>query len=318
MPDSDLTADVLILGAGPGGCTAALYAARGGLQTVLLSPTELGGMMAGAHVVANWPGQLEPLPGRVILARMREHALAAGARHILQAALGVDFTQEGRLTVYAGTEVHVAAAVIIATGAMAPSKRAPGEEELLGRGVCHCAACDGPLFRGEDLVVVGQDDQAVEEAMTLAGLARSVRLVCPTPKLGAAEDLCSALCARGNVELEQGLALEEIVGQEAVEGVVFRDREGRARRFEATGVFLYTRGSAPAADFLGGCLATDDRGFLVTDEMCQASLPGVFAVGDVRSKAVRQNVVAAAEGCIAALAAERLIRRRERVRADRG
>ncbi len=316
MADSDLTCELAIIGAGPAGCTAALYGARAGLDTEILSPTEISGMMAAAPIVGNFPAQVEPAPGREILARIHRQALAAGARHVLEAVIGVDLTGEPK-TVFAGLEPHRAAAVIIATGAMAASHRAPGEEEFQGRGVCYCAACDGPLYRGQDVLVIGQDDQAAEEALALSGVAKSVSLVNAAPKSPFADTLQAALASRDNVAIACGLRLKTIVGGDDVRGAVFTSPEGE-RTLPAAGVFLYLRGSAPATEFLYGALETDEKGFIKTDELCQTSLPGVFAAGDVRSKEVRQMVVACAEGCTAALSAERMIRQRFGVRLDRG
>lgn len=311
--------DVLIVGAGPAGCTAALYAARAGLRTGLLSPTELGGMMTWAQVVGNFPGQVEPTTGRDLLAKIRQQALNAGAEPLLEAAIGVDLNGEVK-TVFAGPEPRQARAIIIATGAMAPAKRLPGEQEYLGQGVCYCAACDGPLYRNQPVLVVGQDEQAAEEALALAATASSVCLVCPGAELAASDELLAALRSRDNVQMHMSLKLKEIVGSlsTGVNGAVFAGPGGEEQTLEAAGVFLYLRGTAPVTDFLYGMLPTDDKGYLVTDELCQTPVPGVFAAGDVRSKQARQMVIACAEGAIAALGAERLVRHRESVRLDRG
>ena len=318
MTAGDCSADVLIAGAGPAGCTAAMYAARAGLRTVLSSPTELAGMMARATRVANFPGQVGAIPGRDLLERIRSQALEAGAEHILESISGVDFSSPDQLVVYGGHQEHRVRAFVVATGSMGRAQKVPGEEELTGRGVCYCAACDGPLFAGEDIIVVGEDDQAGEEARTLAQIARSVTLVMPKADLGLDECLRRTLADRSNISLRGGLKLQRIVGEDLVVGAAFRSAEGTEEELMAPGVFLYLKGNAPATDFLMGALATDDAGFLVTDEMCQTSIPGVFAAGDVRSKQVRQMVVAAAEGAIAALAAERHVRKSARVRWDRG
>jgi thioredoxin reductase (NADPH) len=275
-------------------------------------------MMAKAALVQNFPGQIEAVPGREILARIRQQALAAGAEHVLETVNGVDLSDPGRLTVYGGHRDHMTAAVIVATGAMGRAKKAPGEEEFLGRGVCYCAACDGPLFADEDVLVVGEDEQAAEEALTLAGIARSVCLVLSRDDLRLDWSLQEALASRENVTIRPGLRLQEIVGQDAVTGARFRELEGGEHVLEGTGVFVYLRGAAPATEFLGGAVQTDDRGFLLTDELMQTSVPGVFAAGDVRSKQVRQMVVACAEGATAALAAERVVRKRGNLRLDRG
>ena len=318
MSDTTHTADVLVVGAGPAGCTAALYAARARLRTIMSSPVELAGMMARATRVANFPGQIEPVPGRDLLARIREQALAAGTEPVLESVNGVDFSDPASLVVYGGHQEHRVGAVIIATGAMGRTDKLPGEEDFTGRGVCYCAACDGPFFAGEDVLVVGEDEQAVEEAVTLAQMARSVTLaLAPTaPRLDP--DAEQTLAACDNVSLRPGLKLERIVGADGATGGVFRTAAGGEEELPAAGIFLYLKGNAPATGFLAGALATDENGFLTTDEMGQTSLPGVFAAGDVRSKQVRQMVVAAAEGAIAALAAERHVRQAGKVRWDRG
>lgn len=318
MGEPNHTADVLVIGAGPAGCTAALYAARSRLKTVITSPTELAGMMARATRVANFPGQIEPTAGRELLARIRRQALDAGAEAVLESVTAVDFSDPEALVVYGGRQEHRVGAVIVATGAMGRAAKLPGEEEFTGRGVCYCAACDGPFFAGEDILVVGEDMQAVEEAVTLAQIARTVTLVLPTETAAHEEEVAEALAGRDNVVLRAGLKLERIVGEDAVTGGVFRTSGGATEELPAAGIFLYLKGNAPATGFLYGALATDDEGFLRTDDMGQTSVPGVFAAGDVRSKQVRQMVVAAAEGAIAALAAERHIRKAGKVRRDRG
>lgn len=318
MPEGNLTCDLLVIGAGPAGCTAALYGARAGLKTVLSSPTETSGMMAKAAQVENFPGQVEVASGREILARLRQQALRAGAQAVLESVNGVDFSRPGELAVFGGQQEHRAAAVIVATGAMGRAEKAPGEEEFLGRGVCYCAACDGPFFAGDDLLVVGEDEQAAEEALTLSGLARSVCLVLPREELRLDWTLQQALAARENVTVRPGLRLKEIVGEEEVTGAVFHAPGGTEEVLPAAGVFLYLRGAAPATEFLNGAIAADEKGYLLTDELMQTNVPGVFAAGDVRSKQVRQMVVACGEGCTAALAAERLLRKHSGLRSDRG
>ena len=314
----NLSYDLIIIGAGPAGCTAALYAARAGLKTLMISPVEIGGMMSWAKIVGNFPGQVEPTSGREILTKIHQQAINAGAEHILESVNGIDLSGEVK-TVYAGITPHTAHAVIIATGAMAPSKKAAGEDEYQGRGVCYCAACDGPLYRGQKVLVIGQDEQAVEEALALSGVAENVCLAVPSAELGVAEALREALEQRDNVTVRCGMKLEEIVGEaDGVTGATFKGPDGEQCNLEAQGVFMYLRGTAPVTDFLYGTLETDEKGFITTDELCQTSAAGVFAAGDVRSKQARQMVIACAEGAISALAAERMIRGRSTVRLDRG
>lgn len=317
MAQGDLTCDVHIIGGGPAGYTAAIYAARAKLNTVVSTPAELSGMMAMAPSVGNWPSQVEPAPGREILERIYRQALRAGAQVVLEAIAGVNFSEERGLQVFGGAQLHVARAVIVATGAMNPAQKVPGEEELLGRGVAYCVACDGPLFEGEDVIVSGCDAHAAEETLALSEIASSVIMAVPTPKLDVDERLLEALEAAENVQVRTCLRLQEIIGKQAVEGARFTDGEGNEQVIEATGIFMYLRGNAPATEFLMGAVDLDENGYILTDEMMQTSFPGVFAAGDVRRKTVRQQVVAAGEGAVAALAAERFIRGGE-VRAQRG
>ncbi len=316
MANQEPTCDLIVLGAGPAGCTAALYAARAGLQTVMLSPTKISGMASKAPMVANWPGQVEPFAGQELVTRIEQQAVNAGAEHVIASVAGVDFSEETKL-VYAGQSVHAAPAVVIATGAMAPSSPIPGEDKFQGRGVCYCTACDGPFFRGDDVLVVGDDSQAAEETLNLSGIANSVVLVSASPKVGAHEELLQALDEADNVSIHCGLRLQEITGEDEVSGAHFEGPEGR-HFLEAAGIFLYLRGAAPATEFLMDAVETDEKGFITTDELCRTSVPGVYAAGDVRSKQARQMVIAAAEGAIAALAVESQLRHRAGVRLDRG
>ncbi len=316
MPEP--TCEVIVIGGGPAGFTAALYTARAGLDTLVVSPGELTGMMAQAPVVENFPAQEERLPGREILAKLRSQALRAGVRHDPQEASMAEFSTPGSFMVAAGRDLYTAPSVIIATGAMGRADKVPGEDKYEGKGVARCVACDGPLFKRQDVLVVGQDEQAVEEALALSGIAAQVTLVTPTARLAVPEDLQAALAARPNVRVETGLRLQEIVGDDLATGARFAGPRGQERVLEAPGIFLYLRGAAPATGFLSGAGITDAEGYIVTDELGQTSIPGVYAAGDVRKKQVRQMVVACAEGCIAALTAERHLRRRATVRWDRG
>ncbi|MBP8953872.1 MAG: FAD-dependent oxidoreductase [Armatimonadetes bacterium] len=317
MAETEANCDLCVIGAGPAGLTAALYASRAGLNTVVVSPTELSGMAAQAPVVANFPGQAEPIQGRDLVELIRRQAVAAGARHVIASVAGVDFSGEVKL-VYAGREVLAAHEVIVATGAMAPAGRLPGEEEYQGRGVCYCTACDGPFYSGENVLVVGDDDQAVEEALNMSTIASSVHLVTGMPEVRVDPELLAALESAENISVRCGMKIQEILGDDdQVIGARFTGDQNE-HVLEASGIFLYLRGAAPATEFLMDALETDAKGFIITDDLCRTAVSGVYAAGDVRSKQVRQMVVAAAEGATAALAAESHLRRRASVRLDRG
>lgn len=310
--------DLLTIGAGPAGCTAALYAVRAGLKAAMISPTELSGMMATAPLVANFPAQLEPTPGKQILSMLRQQAVSAGAEHLLEPAEAVEFSSGSPFEVYTGGGTRVARTILVATGAMAPSDPIPGEKEFAGLGVNYCTACDGPFYQGLDVLVVGQDAEAAREALTLSQIGRSVALVAKTKDLSFADDLAEQVQAAENIAVHLGMSIKEIVGEDAVTGARFAGPGGEEHVLNADGVFLYVRGRAPATGFLHGALQTDDEGFIITDESMQTSIPGIYAAGDVRSKQIRQNIVAASEGCIAALMADRFITGRGKVRLDRG
>ncbi len=318
MTQGDLTCDVIVIGGGPAGYTAAVYAARANLDTVVSTPATLSGMMALAPTVANFPAQVESVPGRDLLERIHVQAVNAGVEVVLESVAGVNFSAERGLQVFGGAQLHVTRAVIVATGAMSASEKTPGEEELLGRGVAYCVACDGPLFADERVIVVGVDQHAAEEALALSEIASSVVLATPVPKLKVEERVVNALEAADNVRIETRLQLQEIVGDDMVEGARFKGREGDETVIEASGVFMYLRGNSPATDFLMGSVDLDEEGYILTDEQMHTSVPGVFAAGDVRSKQVRQMCVAAGEGAVAALSAERFVRGGDWMRTDRG
>jgi thioredoxin reductase (NADPH) len=307
--------DILIIGGGPAGFTAAMYAARAGLDTVVMTPAKLSGMMARAPKVENFPGQVEPAPGREILAKIRQQALNAGAEESLEDAVGVDFSAD-ELTVYGGAGMHTARAVIIATGAMARGEKVPGEEQLQGRGVSYCAACDGPLYQDEKVLVVGDDARAVEEALTLAEIAEQTVLVTPSSSLDVDEKLQAQAESRENLAIQRGLKLQEIRGEDFVESAVFENSDDGDTHIEATGIFLYLHGWSPATDFLQGAVETDDEGAIITSELGETDVMGVFAAGDVSAGDVAQMVTAAGEGCRAALAAERFVRHGSQIRRD--
>ncbi|NLO04562.1 MAG: FAD-dependent oxidoreductase [candidate division WS1 bacterium] len=318
MAQGDLTCDVHIIGGGPAGYTAGIYAARAGLKTVISTPAALSGMMAMAPTVGNWPSQVEPAPGRDILERIHDQALNAGAEVVLESVAGVNFSEERGLQVFGGAQVHVARAVVVATGAMSPAEKVPGEEDFLGRGVAYCVACDGPLFAEEPVIVVGLDQHAAEEALALSEIASSVVFATPARTLNLDDHLAGALAETPNVTVETGVRLQEIVGDQSVEGGRFKDTDGNERIIAGTGIFMYLRGNEPATEFLLGAVDLDEKGFIITDELLATSMPGVYAAGDVRHKVVRQQVVAAGEGAVAALSAERFVRGSERIAMQRG
>ena len=292
-------ADVLIVGGGPAGYTAALYAARSGLTTLVLEGTAPGGQLAAAESVENYPGEPQAVKGWYLAERMRQGAERSGAATVLARVTALRLPGPKKL---AETEAGTFAgrALIYAAGAFPRRLGIPGEERLLGRGVSFCAACDGAFFRGRDVAVVGGGNSAVSEALTLSRLCRQVTVVHRRDTLRAERQGVQALEQVGNVRFLWNAAVEAIAGDKAVAGLQYRDLvSGRQALLPCAGVFVAI-GRQPETTLLAGQLPLDPAGYVSADETTATAVPGVFAAGDVRSKRLRQVVTAAADGAVAA------------------
>ena len=292
-------ADVLIVGGGPAGYTAALYAARSGLTTLVLEGTAPGGQLAAAESVENYPGEPQAVKGWYLAERMRQGAERSGAGTVLARVTALRLPGPKKL---AETEAGTFAgrALIYAAGAFPRRLGIPGEERLLGRGVSFCAACDGAFFRGRDVAVVGGGNSAVSEALTLSRLCRQVTVVHRRNTLRAERQGVQALEQAGNVRFLWNAAVEAITGDKAVAGLQYRDLvSGRQALRPSAGVFVAI-GRQPETTLLAGQLPLDPAGYVSADETTATAVPGVFAAGDVRSKRLRQVVTAAADGAVAA------------------
>ena len=292
-------ADVLIVGGGPAGYTAALYAARSGLTTLVLEGTAPGGQLAAAESVENYPGEPQAVKGWYLAERMRQGAERSGAATVLARVTALRLPGPKKL---AETEAGTFAgrALIYAAGAFPRRLGIPGEERLLGRGVSFCAACDGAFFRGRDVAVVGGGNSAVSEALTLSRLCRQVTVVHRRDTLRAERQGVQALEQAGNVRFLWNAAVEAITGDKAVAGLQYRDLvSGRQALLPCAGVFVAI-GRQPETTLLAGQLPLDPAGYVSADETTATAVPGVFAAGDVRSKRLRQVITAAADGAVAA------------------
>jgi thioredoxin reductase (NADPH) len=303
--------DIIILGAGPGGTTAAIYAARAGLRTIMVDKVHLGGQMVASERIANYPGYPEAISGRELLAAMRKQAQQHGAEFLVSEVLEVDLGGEiKKAFCYHGE--YQARALIIATGAGERKSKIPGEEEFLGRGVSYCATCDGPFFKGEEVAVVGDSEEAAQEALFLAQLARRVHLLLPKGGLRASPDLVRQAQETPQLVFHPHQRVKRVVGSGTVSGVECQGQDGSITLLPVKGIFFYLLGAMPATGFLRGALALDENGYVVVDENMGTSVPGVYAVGDVRRGVLKQIVTAAADGAVAAMAAESYIRQRPR------
>lgn len=313
--NNDTHYDVVIIGGGPAGATAAIYTSRAGLKTLVLDKGLTTGAMGITSKIANYPGVLEEISGADLLERMRTQARSFGAEFVSDKVIGVDLLSEEK-TVFGNSGNYAARSVIIATGSMGRGTRVKGEDELLGHGVSYCATCDAAFFRDHEVVVAGNSDEAVEEALFLTRFARRVHFLSPTPELKAPPHLIEELAENPKVTLYQGASVREIIGQNRVEAVRFALRGQPEQTMAVTGAFVYLQGGKPITDFLQGQLEITDTGCLIVDREHQTAIPGVFAVGDVLCNHVKQAVIAAAEGAIAGIAVEKVLHGRKQMVVD--
>ncbi|GAB4390768.1 MAG: thioredoxin-disulfide reductase [Thermodesulfovibrionales bacterium] len=308
------TYDVIIVGGGPAGLSAGLYCKRAVLKSVLLEKGLLGGQIAISKDVENYPG-LEGITGFDLAEKMAAHARAFGLEIIqdevvsIQAAADRAAGPPGLHSVdLAGGDRLGAVALILALGGSVRKLGVPGEAEYLGSGVSYCATCDGFFFKGKTAVVVGGGDTAVEEALYLARLAGKVYLVHRRDSLRASRLLQDRLMADPRIEVIWDTVVREIKGERGAVNAVFLEnaRTGEKRELPTDGVFVFI-GYSPNSRLIPPGVRMNERGFVVTDEKCETSVPGIFAAGDLRHKFANQIVVAAADGCIAALGAAHYI-----------
>ena len=295
----DKVYDVLILGGGPAGYTAAMYAARAGLRVAVLERLAAGGQMALTHQVDNYPGFDEGVDGFELGMRMQKGAERFGAETIFAEVQSVKLNQEIK-ELHTDQGVYYGRTVIVATGANPRKLGLPMEQELTGRGVHYCAACDGMFYRGKTVVLVGGGNSAVADALVLSRVAEKVILVHRRDTLRASKIYHEPLQRAQNLEFRWNSEVVALQHGDHVEGVVLRNKvTGEEEQIPCDGVFV-SIGRTPATELFAGQLDLDESGCIVAGESTATNLPGVYAVGDVRTKAVRQIVTATADGAVAA------------------
>ena len=301
----------LIIGSGPAGYTAAIYAARANLQPILVQGMQAGGQLIITTDVENYPGFAEVIQGPWLMEQMRQQAEHVGTRIITDLIVAADLSKRPFTCVGDSGDVYVADTVAICTGAQARWLGIPSEEAFRGHGVSACATCDGFFFRGKEVVVVGGGNTAVEEALYLTNHAARVTLVHRRDRLRAEKILQDRLFANPKIHVVWDNAVEEILGEGTpphVAGVRLVNLKTRQSSVVPCDGFFVAIGHTPVTDLFRGQLTLDAEGYIITKPDSTATdIPGVFAAGDVRDKIFRQAVTAAGMGCMAALEAEKFL-----------
>lgn len=295
--------DMVILGGGPAGLTAALYAARAGFSVVVLEQLSAGGQMALSHQIDNYPGFENGIDGVTLSQKMEAQALHFGALTKRAEVQSVDLTSDPKV-IRTSEGVYCGKTVVVATGAVPRALGLPVEQAFIGRGLHYCAACDGMFYRGKTVVVVGGGNSATADALLLSRIAEKVILVHRRDTLRAEKVYHAPLLNAENVEFRWNSEVTQLLRGDRLRGVSIRTRD-RALEEEilCDGVFISV-GRRPATHLFDGQLALDDNGYVIADESTRTAIPGVYAVGDVRTKPVRQIVTAVADGAVAAHMAE--------------
>ena len=298
--------DLIIIGGGPAGLAAAIYAGRARLKTLIVEKLVLGGQASNAYLIENYPGFPEGVSGHELARKMAEQAGKLGIP-VLWGKVAALRQSDKRYEVAVADRTIKAKAVIIAAGSENEKLNVPGEAEFQGRGVSYCAACDGPFYKNKNIMVVGGGNTAIEEALFLTRFAAKVSLVHRRDELRADKILAERAKAHPKIYFFWHSVLEEIKGEKFVKEALLKDAvTGKKLIVPVDGVFVYI-GSQPGTEFLKGLVKLDGQGYIVTDDGMKTSSGGIFAAGDVRQKNLRQIVTAAADGAIAAEAAREYI-----------
>lgn len=304
--------DVIIIGAGPAGLSAGIYAGRALLNALIIEKGQDGGQIVQTAEIENYPGSNPEESGPTLIDRMAMQAAKFGAEKVYDSVKEVSLYGEIK-SVICENATYQAKSVIIAGGAAAKSIGCAGEAEFLGRGISHCATCDAPFFRGLEVFVVGGGDAALEEAMYLTKFARKVTVIHRRRTLRAAKSVQEKAFQNEKIEFLYHTVIKEVKGDGLLESMVLENvKDGTITEYKADpndgtfGVFVFI-GYEPMTEIYKGKLELDEKGYILTDENMKTGIPGVYAAGDIRQKSLRQVITAAADGAIAAVQAEKYI-----------
>jgi len=301
----------LIIGSGPAGYTAAIYASRADLKPVMYTGMEPGGQLTTTTEVDNFPGYPEGIDGPTMMVQLQQQAERFGTEVRIGLVTAVDFSKEEggihKVTVDNTTQIE-AEAIIISTGATAKYLGLPSEQRLRGGGVSACAVCDGFFYKGQDVAIVGAGDTAAEEATYLANICSNVTMLVRKDYMRASKAMQHRVNNMPNLKVLYNTEVEEVLGEQVVEGLrMVHNQTGEKKEISITGLFIAI-GHKPNTDIFKGQIDMDDTGYIITEgKSTKTNIPGVFASGDVQDKEYRQAVTAAGTGCMAALDAERYL-----------
>ncbi|OCA82035.1 thioredoxin-disulfide reductase [Pseudobacillus wudalianchiensis] len=297
--------DVIIIGAGPGGMTAAVYTSRANLKTLLIERGVPGGQLQNTEEIENFPSY-DHIAGPDLAQNMFVHALKFGAEY--EQANVKEIVDEGDVKiVHSDSQTYKARAVIIATGTKYKKLGIPGEEEFSGRGVSWCAVCDGAFFRDKELVVVGGGDSAVEESVFLTKFAKKVTVLHRRDRFRAQPILVDRMLKNEKIDVVYNTVVNEIVGEGKVNAVLVENiKTSEVTTFPTDGVFEYI-GMNPVSDFVRDLKITDQEGWIITDDRMKTAVAGIYAIGDIRKDAIRQVVTATGDGCVAAIEVQHFV-----------
>jgi len=293
--------DVIIIGGGPAGLTAAIYTSREKMSTLLLEKGVCGGLPARTDRIENYPGFPDGVSGMDLMNRFKEQVGRFGAELLEIKEVKTISPDEEKITVKTSEAEYCASTVIIASGSVPKMLDVPGEKEFFGKGVSYCATCDGPFFRGKDVAVIGCGNSGLQEGEALLRHVKSISFIEFLPQMTAEKILQERLRKREKTKFLLNHKLISINGKENVQSIIIQDRQrAEKKEIRVLGVFIYA-GFLPNSEFLKGIVEMDDSGYIKTGQDMQTSVPHIYAVGDVRSKQVRQIDVACAEATIAAI-----------------
>lgn len=297
--------DTIIIGGGPAGYTAALYCTRAGLSTLVLEKFSAGGQMTQTSTIDNYPGFEEGIDGFSLGFKMQQGAERFGAETMQTEVLSVDLNSNPKKITTDSGELF-AKTVIIATGADHKHLGVDKEDSLIGRGVGYCAACDGMLFRGKTVAVVGGGNSAAADALLLSKICQKVYVIVRRDTMRATKIYHEPLLKAENVEFKWNSEVRELLHGMKLSGVIIENKDGEIEEISLDGLFI-SIGRQPATEIFEGQLELDNSGYIIADESTKTNIPGVFAVGDVRTKVLRQIITAAADGAVASHYAEEFI-----------